>query len=81
MWFEAMSGLKVNLDKSVIIPVGKVENVEKLALKFGCKVSMLPSSYLGFFLGARFKDVAIWDEVEEETFHLEKGNISPKGAN
>ena len=55
MWFEAMSGLKVNLDKSEIIVVGRVENVEELALEFGCKVSQLPSSYLGLPLGARFQ--------------------------
>ena len=65
MWFEAMSGLKVNLDKSEIIVVGRVENVEELALEFGCKVSQLPSSYLGLPLGARFKEVATWDRVEE----------------
>ena len=65
MWFEAMSGLKVNLDKSEIIPVGRVKNVEDLALEFGCKVSTFPSSYLGLPLGARFKEVAIWDRVEE----------------
>ncbi|RVW89086.1 hypothetical protein CK203_040252 [Vitis vinifera] len=60
-----MSGLKVNLDKSEIISVGRVENVEGLTLKFGCKVSKFPSSYLGLPLGARFKEVAVWDEVEE----------------
>ena len=65
MWFEAMSRLKVNLDKSEIISVGRVENVEGLALEFGCKVSKLSSSYLGLPLGARFKEVAVWDEVEE----------------
>ena len=65
MWFEAMSGLKVNLDKSEIIPVGRVKNVEDLALEFGCKVSTFPSSYLGLPLGACFKEVAIWDRVEE----------------
>ena len=32
MWFEAMLGLKVNLDKSEIISAGRVENVEDLAL-------------------------------------------------
>ncbi|WJZ81860.1 hypothetical protein VitviT2T_001675 [Vitis vinifera] len=64
MWFEAMSGLKVNLDKSEIIVVGRVENVEEVALEFGCKVSKLPS-YLGLPLGARFKEVATWDGVEE----------------
>ena len=65
MWFEAMSGLKVNLDKSEIIAVGRVENVEELALEFGCKVSKFPSSYLGLPLGARYKEEAIWDGVEE----------------
>ena len=65
MWFEAMLGLKVNLDKSEIISAGRVENVEDLALEFGCKVSTLSSSYLGLPLGVRFKEVAIWDEVEE----------------
>ena len=28
MWFEAFSGLKINLNKSVIIPLGRVDNVE-----------------------------------------------------
>ena len=65
LWFEAMSGLKVNLDKSEIISVGRVENVEDLALKFGSKVSTLPSSNLGLPLGARFKELAVWDGVEE----------------
>ncbi|RVW32762.1 putative ribonuclease H protein [Vitis vinifera] len=62
---SAMSGLKVNLDKSEIIAVGRVENVEEVALEFGCKVSRLPSTYLGLPLGARFKEVATWDGVEE----------------
>ena len=28
MWFEAFSGLKINLSKSEIIPLGRVDNVE-----------------------------------------------------
>ena len=31
MWFEAMSGLRVNLEKEELIQVGKVENVNVLA--------------------------------------------------
>ena len=34
--FEAMSGLRVNLNKSVIIPIGEVSNVNALAHFFGC---------------------------------------------
>ncbi|RVW77606.1 hypothetical protein CK203_043008 [Vitis vinifera] len=48
-----------------IISAGRVENVEDLALEFGCKVSTLSSSYLGLPLGVRFKEVAVWDEVEK----------------
>ena len=38
MWFEACSGLRINLEKSEIIPVGRVLNIEGLALELGCKV-------------------------------------------
>ncbi|KAL6331818.1 hypothetical protein AAG906_020162 [Vitis piasezkii] len=65
MWFEAISGLRINLDKSEILPVGRVENLENLALEAGCKVGRLPSSYLGIPLGANHKSVAVWDGVEE----------------
>ena len=47
MWFEAISGLKINLEKSELIPVGEVNDIEELALKMGCKEGGLPSSYLG----------------------------------
>ena len=29
----------------------------------GCKTSVLPMTYLGLPLGARFKDIKIWDGV------------------
>ncbi|RVW49964.1 hypothetical protein CK203_091799 [Vitis vinifera] len=65
MWFEAILGLRINLDKSEILPMGIVENVEMLALELGCKVEALPSTYLGLPLGAPHKVVAVWDGVEE----------------
>ena len=65
MWFEAISGLRINLDKSDILSVGRVENLEALDLEVGCKVGRLPSSYLGIPLGANYKSVAVWDGVEE----------------
>ena len=52
MWFEAISGLCINLNKSEILPMGRVENVELLAAELGCKVGSLPSTYLGLPLGA-----------------------------
>ena len=65
MWFEVILGLKVNLDKSELIPVGNVDNVEELASKLGCKVGSLPSLYLGMPLGASFKFMIAWDGVDE----------------
>ncbi|RVW54845.1 hypothetical protein CK203_071588 [Vitis vinifera] len=65
MWFETISGPKINLDKSEILLVGRVENVEDLVLELGCKVGPQPSSYLGLPLGAAHKSVAVWDGVEE----------------
>ncbi|RVW99876.1 LINE-1 reverse transcriptase-like [Vitis vinifera] len=65
MWFEAISGLRVNLEKSELIPVGRVENVDELADEFGYRVGKLPSTYLGMPLGAPFKSVAAWDGIEE----------------
>ena len=65
MWFEAISGLRANLEKSELIPVGRVENVEELADEFGYKVGKLHSTYLGMLLGAPFKSVVVWDGIEE----------------
>ena len=65
MWFEAMSGLKINLEKSEFIPIERVENIDDLALDFGCRVGSLPSTYLGLPLGAPFKSVTVCDGVKE----------------
>ena len=65
MWFEAVLGLRINLEKSELIPVGRVENIDDLASEFGCRVGSLPSTYLGLPLGAPFKTVSVWDGVEE----------------
>ncbi|RVW45101.1 putative ribonuclease H protein [Vitis vinifera] len=65
MWFEACSGLRINLEKSEMIPVGRVLNIEGLALELRCKVGGIPSSYLGMPLGAAFNSLAVWDGVEE----------------
>ena len=65
MSFEAISGLRINLDKNEILPVGRVENVELLDLELGYKVEALPSTYLGLPLGALHKSVAVWDGVEK----------------
>ena len=57
MWFEAFTGLRINLSKSEIIPVGTVSNVETLAIELGCGVGSLPTTYLGLPLGAPHKSI------------------------
>ena len=65
MWFKAFSGLKINLNRSVIIPLGRVDNVEVLAAELGCGVGSLPSTYLGLPLGAPHRALGVWDSIEE----------------
>ena len=82
IWFETCSGFRINLEKSELILIGWVENINDLALKLGCKVGGVPSHYLGLPLEAPFKYVIVWDGVEErfrkrlamwETQYISKG--------
>lgn len=43
MWFEVVSNLKINLDKSELIPVREASYAKYLARVLGCKVGFLPS--------------------------------------
>ncbi|RVW16939.1 DExH-box ATP-dependent RNA helicase DExH3 [Vitis vinifera] len=54
-------GVRIDLEKSELIPVGMVENLEELTLEFGCKVGALLFSYLGL----PFKFVVLLDGAEE----------------
>lgn len=56
------------MDKSELILVGRMENIDDLAFELGCKVGGLLSTYLGLPLGALFKSMTIWDGVEEWFF-------------
>ena len=53
------------MDKSSLLPVGRVENEENLALELGYKIGSLPAEYLGLPLGAKQKASSVWDGVEE----------------
>ena len=81
--FEAMSGLRVNLSKSALIPVGEVPNVQDLARFFGCGVEFLPSSYLGLPLGASYKSIAGTQLLRGSIKNWQVGSLSfcPEGAN
>jgi len=59
--FRAVSGLRFNLVKSSIFPVGQMDNIQLLVL--GCNIYAFLSTYLGLSLGAKFNKRAIWDPV------------------
>ena len=65
MWFEVMSGLRINLNKSENIPIGPVDNVAELTLELSCGIGSFPISYLGLPLGASHNSTGVWDSVEE----------------
>ena len=58
-WFEASSGLRINLAKSVLIPVGEVEEIEEMVVELGCGVGSLPTIYLGLPLRAHHKAISM----------------------
>lgn len=60
-----VSRLKINLQKSEIIPIGSMEDVDRVVVLFGCKVRRFPTSYLGLPLGAPQRSIGVWDVIEE----------------
>ena len=63
--FEAVLGLKINLPKSQIVPIGEVEDIDRLASIFGCRVEGLPMKYVGLPLRAPYKCTTIWNGIVE----------------
>lgn len=62
--FKATSRLKVNLDKSDLIPIKGVVDVVELAMEMGCKVGEFPSTYLGLPSAALFRSSSVWNWME-----------------
>ena len=54
LFFKVVSGLKVNLSKSILVPMGNVNNVD-LASILGC--------------GTSYKAKSIWDGIMEKMEH------------
>ena len=48
-------GFKLSLQKTEIIPMGGIEDVNRVTSLFGCKVGKLPTFYPGLSLGALHK--------------------------
>ena len=59
MWFEVCLGLYINLEKSELILVGDIPNLELLAKVLGCKMGTLPTTNLGLPLSAPYKFIRV----------------------
>ena len=64
--FEKVSGLRTNLGKSELVPIGVVHNMNVLVGMLVCRQSFLPLRYLGLLLEARFKELSIWNPILEK---------------
>ena len=64
--FQTFTGLKVNVGKSEIVPIGEVNNLDALANILHCRVGSLPMKYLGMPLGTSFKTASIWNPILEK---------------
>ena len=80
--FQAFTGLKVNVGKSEIVPIGEVSNIQTLTNILQCRVGSLPMIYLGMPLGTLYKTASIWNLILErmdkkfsgwKQFYLSKG--------
>ena len=63
--FQAFTGLKVNVGKSEIIPIGEMRNIQSLANILHCRVESLPMIYLCMPLGTLYKTPSIWNLILE----------------
>ena len=82
MWFEAMSGLRINLERSKLFPVGRVET-KGVGLRVWMQGKVASICFFGPPLGAPFKFVVVWDGVEERFWKrmtLWKGRYIFKGG-
>ena len=63
--FQAFTGLKVNVGKSEIVPIGEVRNIQSLANILQYRVESLPMIYLDMPLGTLYKTPSIWNLILE----------------
>ena len=66
IFFKAIIGLKVNIGKSEIVPMGMVGSLNALASVLGCNIGRLLIVYLGMPFGAHFNDSLIWNSIIEK---------------
>ena len=81
--FEAMTGLRVNMSKSEMVPIGEVANLSSLAEILPCRIGTHPMTYLGMPLGSSFKALGVWnpiiEKVERRLAGWKKLHLSKRG--
>lgn len=79
LWFEALSGLNINLGRSSIMPVGDVKDEELLCLGFGLQTGEFANSLHGFgFRGSsQFYTSMGWSDLEKG-WQFGRDGICPK---
>lgn len=60
VWFQEISRLQVNFSKSCIYLVNENLISCDIGKLWCCKVGILPDTYLGMPLGAKFKEKGVW---------------------
>ncbi|XP_059635924.1 uncharacterized protein LOC132278119 [Cornus florida] len=64
----AVSGLKINVGRSVLVSVGDVLDISSLDAVLGCGVGAFPLPYLGLPLGVSFRRVGSWALAHPQHF-------------
>ena len=82
--FKAVTGLRVNMSKSEMVPIREVTNLSYLADILSCRIGSLPMNYLGMPLGSSFKALGVWNPIIEKVgrrlagwkkLYLSKGGV------
>nr|GEV73411.1 ribonuclease H-like domain-containing protein [Tanacetum cinerariifolium] len=73
-WFFLLSGLKVNVHKSILYGLGVYySDIQSMANSFGCLVNNLLFTYLGVKVAANMARIKSWNEViQKVTIKLSK---------
>jgi hypothetical protein len=71
--FEVVLGLKINLAKLELVPMGNVDNVDGLASILGCGVSSSPLKYFDLPLGAFF---CLVDDPRKDPSHGQSKEVA-----
>ncbi|XP_058092657.1 uncharacterized protein LOC131239116 [Magnolia sinica] len=62
--FEAVSGLRINMDKSKLLGINVTpETLQSFANILGCQIQSLPTSFVGLPLSVRTPHKSMWDKV------------------